>query len=307
MTTVNNKLQPATGEQFRLTQGSSAAVVASLAGALRSYTVGGTQLVETYADDAVPPSAAGILLAPWPNRVAGGRWELEGQRQQLDITDPAHGNAIHGLLRNTGYAAVEASASSVRLTAVIYPQHGYPFHLEHGVRYSLDADGGLRVRQSVTNLSGARAPFALGAHPFLRLGEVPTEELTLQVDAATTLITNEAMIPTGHVPVSGIRDLRLPRKVGPLALDAAYTGLAERGGKHRHTLSADDGRSVELWSDTAFGYVHVFVTDKFPGRSCAVALEPMTAPANALNSGAGLRWLEPGGTFSAEWGIRADL
>ena len=51
----------------------------------------------------------------------------------------------------------------------------------------------------------------------------------------------------------------------------------------------------------------MFVTDKFPGRDCAVALEPMTAPANALNSGEGLRWLEPGGTFSAEWGILAEL
>ncbi|MBD8043155.1 aldose 1-epimerase family protein [Arthrobacter sp. Sa2BUA2] len=307
MTTVNNMLQPATGEQFRLTQGSAAVVVASLAGALRSYTVGGTQLVETYPDDAVPPSAAGILLAPWPNRVAGGRWELDGQRQQLDITDPAHGNAIHGLLRNTGYAAVEKTESSVRLAAVIYPQHGYPFHLVHEVRYSLDADGGLRVRQSLTNLSGSRAPFALGAHPFLRLGEVPTEELALQVEGAVTLTTDASMIPTGQVPVSGSRDLRKPRKIGSLALDAAYTGLTEHGGQYWHTLSAEDGRRVQLWSDTAFGYVHVFVTDNFPGRTCAVALEPMTAPANALNSGEGLRWLEPGGNFSAEWGIRAEL
>ena len=307
MTTVNNMLQPATGEQFRLTQGSAAVVVAALAGALRSYTVGGTQLVETYPDDAVPPSAAGILLAPWPNRVAGGRWELDGQRQQLDITDPADGNAIHGLLRNTGYAAVEKTESSVGLAAVIYPQHGYPLHLVHEVRYSLDADGGLRVRQSLTNLSGSRAPFALGAHPFLRLGEVPTEELALQVEGAVTLTTDASMIPTGQVPVSGSRDLRKPRKIGSLALDAAYTGLTGHGGKYWHTLSAEDGRRVQLWSDTAFGYVHVFVTDNFPGRTCAVALEPMTAPANALNSGEGLRWLEPGGNFSAEWGILAVL
>ncbi|MBD7996679.1 aldose 1-epimerase family protein [Arthrobacter sp. Sa2CUA1] len=307
MTTVNNMLQPATGEQFRLTQGSAAVVVAALAGALRSYTVGGTQLVETYPDDAVPPYAAGILLAPWPNRVAGGSWELDGQPQQLDITDPSHGNAIHGLLRNTGYQAVEQTADSVRLAAAIYPQHGYPFHLVHEVRYSLDADGGLRVRQSLTNLSGSRAPFALGAHPFLRLGEVPTEELALQVEAAEILTANEALIPTGQVPVSGVRDLREPRKIGSLALDAAYTGLTERGGKYRHVLTAEDGRTVQLWSDTDFGYVHVFVTDKFPGRRCAVALEPMTAPANALNSGDGLRWLEPGGHFSAEWGIRASL
>ncbi|WP_312178862.1 aldose 1-epimerase family protein [Arthrobacter sp.] len=308
MTSGNSApIQPATGEQYRLTRGRAAAVVASLAGALRSYTVGGTALVETYSDEAIPPSAAGILLAPWPNRVAGGRWLLDGREQQLDITEPALGNAIHGLLRNTGYAAVETAPDSVRLAADIYPQHGYPFHLVHEVRYSLDEDGGLRVRQSLSNLSGARAPFALGAHPFLRLGEVPTEELTLRVEAASSLTTDEMMIPNGRIPVNGDGDLREGRRVGSLALDAAYTGLTERGGRHRHLLSAADGRSVQLWSDAAFGFVHVFVTDKFPGRDCAVALEPMTAPANALNSGEGLQWLEPGAVFSAEWGIQADL
>jgi aldose 1-epimerase len=30
----------------------------------------------------------------------------------------------------------------------------------------------------------------------------------------------------------------------------------------------------------------------------------MTAPANALNTGRGLRWLEPGASWSPRWGIR---
>ena len=95
---------PATGTQYRLERGDAAVVVASLGGGLRSYTVAGTQLVETYADESIPPSAAGILLAPWANRIAGARWQLDGQEQQLDVTEPKLQNAIHGLLRNTGYS-----------------------------------------------------------------------------------------------------------------------------------------------------------------------------------------------------------
>jgi aldose 1-epimerase len=38
-----------------------------------------------------------------------------------------------------------------------------------------------------------------------------------------------------------------------------------------------------------------------------VALEPMTGPANAFNSGDSLRWLAPGDSFTITWGIRADL
>lgn len=299
--------RPATGTQYRLEKGNAAAVVASLGGALRSYTAAGTQLVETYADESIPPSAAGILLAPWANRIAGARWELDGQEQQLDVTEPKLQNAIHGLLRNTGYTAVDHTPDSVVLSAEIFPQHGYPFHLVHEVRYSLDDDGGLRVRQSLANAGTGRAPFALGAHPFLRLGEVPSEDLTLRVDAASRLSTDAALIPTQKVNVSGADDLRPGRRVGGLDLDAAFTDLTAREGLFRHQLSAPDGRSVQLWAEQDFGYVHVFVTDKFPGRDCAVAIEPMTAPANCFNSGDGLRWLEPGERFSAEWGILAVL
>lgn len=33
----------------------------------------------------------------------------------------------------------------------------------------------------------------------------------------------------------------------------------------------------------------------------------MTAPANALNTGEDLRWLEPGDRWTLEWGITASL
>jgi aldose 1-epimerase len=37
-----------------------------------------------------------------------------------------------------------------------------------------------------------------------------------------------------------------------------------------------------------------------------VAIEPMTAPANAFNTGAGLRWLAPGESWTLRWGIRHE-
>lgn len=308
---------PATGAQFRISRatpgGTAEAQIAALAGALRSYSLDGTAFVETYPDTELPPSACGILLAPWPNRVAGGKWTLDGRTQQLDITEPSRGNASHGLLRNTGYRQTEAAdtgrtppGSSVTLAAEIFPQHGYPFHLAHEARYSLDEDGALRVRQALTNLGGTRAPFALGAHPFLRIGSVPAEELTLTVSGSTRLTVDDGLIPVGREPAGGPGDLRPGRRIGDLSLDAAYTDLELEDGEFRHRLRAPDGTGLVLWSGPEFGYVQVFVTDKFPGRTRAVAVEPMTAPANALNSGDGLRWLEPGAVFAAEWGIRPE-
>ncbi len=302
--------RPATGTQYLITRdtegGRAEARIAALAGALRGYSVAGTEYAETYPDNSLPPSACGILLAPWPNRVAGGKWTLDGKTQQLDITEPSRGNASHGLLRNTGYqpAGETDGQDSLTLQAEIFPQHGYPFHLLHEVTYSLDDDGGLRVRQSLANLGESHAPFALGAHPFLRIGSVPVEDLTLTVAAETRLTADERLIPVGREPVAGERDFRTGRRIGNQDLDSAYTGLDVVEGEHRHRLAAPDGRTVTLWSDPELGYVHVFLTDQLPGRSRAVALEPMTAPANALNSGEGLRWLDPGNSFSAQWGIR---
>jgi aldose 1-epimerase len=37
----------------------------------------------------------------------------------------------------------------------------------------------------------------------------------------------------------------------------------------------------------------------------SLAVEPMTAPVDAFRSGQDVAVLEPGGTFSASWGIRA--
>lgn len=76
-----------------------------------------------------------------------------------------------------------------------------------------------------------------------------------------------------------------------------------------HTLRSPDGRCVSRWADHTFGFVHVFITRGFPrgeGFTTAIALEPMTSQANALNSGVGLRWLAPGDTLSASWAIRYD-
>src|SRR3954452_14242197 len=141
--------RPATGEQFEISRGGARAVVTELAGCLRLFECDGVQLTETFGDGDIRPGAAGILLAPWPNRVAGGQWLLHGSPQQLDITEPARGNASHGLLRNTGYRPVSRSESSIVLRAEIFPQHGYPFRLTHEASYAIDAGGGLMVTQSL--------------------------------------------------------------------------------------------------------------------------------------------------------------
>ncbi|SEE67113.1 aldose 1-epimerase [Arthrobacter alpinus] len=300
-------IRAATGTQFTLRHGGATAIIASLAAGLRHYDKGGVELVESYPLDAIAPGAAGITLAPFANRIDGGLWQLNGTRQQLDITEVPRNNAIHGLLRNTGYHCLEHSQAHVLLEAVIHPQHGYPFLARHQVRYELLASGDLRVAQTLINDSNSAAPFVLGAHPYFTLGDTAPEDLRIQVNAATCLTVNERMIPTVAVEVSGVFDLREGQAVPESLMDHAFTDLLTDDGVARHTLSAQDGRSVSLWHDSSVQYVHVYITKEFPGRSLAVAMEPMTGPANAFNSGDGLRWLGAGEHFTMTWGIESLL
>ncbi len=292
-----------TGTQYVLTRGDSRAVITQVAAALREFTIGGINISSPYDELSTPPFAAGIVLVPWPNRVEDGIWLLDERPQQLDITEPAKHNAIHGLLRYTGYDLIERAEASVTLGATVFPQHGYPFHLDTTVRYELLEDE-LAVTHTITNLSAVPAPVAIGTHPFLTIGDVAPEELVLTVHATTHFDVDARLNPRGEHPVDGTDyDLRSGRALGELHLDDAWGGVQTVDGVAAR-LTAPDGREVRLKQDHQHGYIQVFTTRDFPGTSLAVAIEPMTAPANALNSGRGLRWLEPGETWSASWGIQ---
>ncbi|PCN48368.1 hypothetical protein Csp2054_06515 [Curtobacterium sp. 'Ferrero'] len=301
-----------TGAQYRLRHagpdGVVEAVVTEVAAGIRELRVAGFDLTEPFAVDQAPPGADGIVLVPWPNRVAGGRWELDGAAQQLDVSEPKYGNASHGLLRFSPYRTVSQTESSIEQEATIHPQHGWPFTLETRVHHEL-VDDGIRVTHTITNRSGSRAPFAVGAHPYLRAGDTPPEDLVVTLDAATAFSTNEQKVPDGSFDVTGTdSDLRAGRRAGDSDLDTAYTDITpDAEGVRRTTVHGPEGDGVELWQDESFRYVQVFTSRTFPrgeGTGLAVAVEPMTAPANALNSGEGLRWLEPDETWTGTWGIR---
>ncbi|TFD44791.1 aldose epimerase [Cryobacterium sp. TMT1-2-1] len=311
-------MRAATGHQYELTAatpaGPARATVTEVAAGLRAYSVGGIDLVETFPSEAVPPKAAGIVLVPWPNRIRDGVWVHDGVQRELALTEPALRNASHGLLRFAPYRELDRTAGSVTLGATVFPQTGYPFQLDTEVTYTLAADG-LEVTHVLRNVGQADAPVALGAHPYLKIGDVPTGDLVLRVAAGTHIDVDDRLNPVGETPVDGTPfDLRNGQTVRDLDLDDGFGSVAFTNGRTEHSLTAPDGRCVVLWGDENMRYVQVFTPRNFPVsaegsepvRGQAVAIEPMTAPANAFNSGAGLRALAPGESWTLRWGIRHE-
>ena len=291
---------PPTGAQFEISAGDVTATVTEVGAGLRALTCGGLPYVETYPVDRRPPRGSGTVLVPWPNRTAGGRWTWNGAVQQLALSEPAAGNAIHGLLRATYYDVVERAAGAITLGARLAVQNGWPVPLATRIRYAVDADG-LTVTHTVRNLGADSVPFGVGTHPYLRAGNAATDDCTLQI-AATTALPLEGGLPTGPAQPG---DFRRGHRLAGLELDHAFGGCVPADGDTlvRHRLTGPDG-GVELWADPDFRWVQVFTPNDHPGRGRAVAVEPMTCPPDALNSGTDLIILAAGESWTGSWGLR---
>ena len=291
----------ASGEQWQISAGGHEATVVEVGGGLREYTVDGVPQILGYAADVPAPSSAGAQLVPWPNRIRDGRYTFGGVTQQLPLVEPKLGNASHGLLRWASWRCVSVERAAVTLECTVNPQSGYPHRLSVSTRYEVSTRG-LAVSHEVTNTGVDEAPFGFGAHPYLYVDGATVDELELHLPGARErVLTDARSLPVGREDVAGTEfDFSLPRRVGALELDTAFSGV-----DGPVTLSTSDGRGVSLWMDEGFRWVQVFTSDVLPPprRRRAVAVEPMTCPADAFNSGEDLLVLAPGENWRGSWGI----
>lgn len=300
-----------TGDQFQIEAGGYRAVVTESGGALRLLEHDGRPLVDGFAEDAIPTGGRGQLLMPWPNRIRDGSYSFGGTDHQLALTEPSRHNASHGLVRWAAWSVEEHTANSVSLGYRLMAQTGYPWTVDLHVLYDLSADG-LTVTQTATNMSGSPAPYAQGAHPYLAAGAAPVDEWELTLPAATRLLVDDRLLPSGRADVAGTAyDFRAARPVGSTVLNDAFTDL-DRDADGIATVTVRDragGRGVELWVDGRHRWLQVYSGDDTPTPRRSLAVEPMTAPADAFRSGDDLVTLspagEPGHELSASWGIRS--
>ncbi|KUJ65575.1 hypothetical protein ACZ90_46560 [Streptomyces albus subsp. albus] len=249
----------------------------------------------------------GQILVPWPNRVSGGRYRWGGEDLQLPLSEPEHGNAIHGLLRWTSWQVTESGGPRVALQTSLWPQPGYPFHLRVRADYAL-GDAGLEVTVTTWNGSGNIAPYGVGQHPYLTIGTATVDEALLTVPAETWLRTDESGLPVAEEPVSGTPyDFRTARAIGGERLDTPF-GSLQRDARGRTVVrlahpSGDHG--TDLWLGEGTNYLQIYTGDTLPEpeRHRAVAIEPMSCPPNAFATGASVVSLEPGEQHTMRWGI----
>ena len=300
---------PPTGEQVELVRrsdhGVQRAVVVEVGGGLRSYDVDGVAVLDGFGEQEMVTAARGQVLAPWPNRLHGGRYTWDGVEHEVAMDEPAQRNALHGLVRFRAWRVADRTGNAVTMALRLHPSPPYPFCLDLTARYAL-TDDGLVVEHTATNVGPQAAPYALGTHPYVTVGGL-VDDARLTVPAGTWLPTDEHQVPTGTEPVDGTDyDFRTARALGPLEIDHAFGDL-QRDADGRARLVLEGERTVEVWVDERFGWLEVFTGDIVPEperRRRGLGVEPMTAPPNAFVTGEGVERLEPGTTTTARWGVR---
>ncbi|WP_120004151.1 hypothetical protein [Nesterenkonia muleiensis] len=238
---------------------------------------------------------AGAVLAPWPNRVVKASYVYDESTYQLPVNEEATGAALHGLLHDVDLAVQYQRESEVHLAGVIEPSEGYPFRLEAVLVYRVAGQLGLTTTLSTRyapqdDEEGAEtAPFGAGFHPYLTAGDAPLRTCRLRLPATTVAKTKANGKVVGSHAVSGDLDLTDGPLLAGLNIDHAYTNLPE-GGWSAELMHGPSGFMVRMIADTPWAQVY---TGQAIGGA-GVAVEPMTCPPNAFNSGRDLITLEPG-------------
>ncbi|MFE5889075.1 aldose epimerase family protein [Streptomyces sp. NPDC056462] len=183
-----------------------------------------------------PGPYLGALIGRYANRIAGGRFPLDGLTYALDPNDPP--NSLHGGERGFDKRVWEVTPveHGVRLSRVSpHGEEGFPGRLEVSATYTLSSDRALRIAyEAVTD---APTVVNLTNHSYFNLagagsGNASGHELRLAASRYTPVDAD--LIPTGSLDeVAGTRfDFRQARKAGAgydhnFVLDKGVTGAAE--------------------------------------------------------------------------------
>lgn len=249
------------------------------------------------------------FLHPWANRLGESRFALGRRKVDLDlgglhVKRDGSGLPMHGLLTAAPGWRVERhlELDDGGLLLAGFDFGSYPhlldaFPFPHRVAIEARLEGAaLSISTTVRAGDEVGVPLAFGFHPYLCLPGVPRAEWVLEAPVGERLDLDDQMLPTGRREAVRIE----PGPLGERHFDDAY--LAPSGGAP-FALSGG-GRRLELRLGEGYPFTQIYA----PADTDAVAIEPMTAPANALLSGEDLRWLDPGASFTATFSISvADI
>lgn len=254
---------------------------------------------------------SGALVGRFANRIAHGRFTLNGETYKTDVNSLGC-HTLHGGSEGSAmmlWRIEEHEADRLVMALDMADGHmGFPGNLTVRVTCSLPGDGVLAM--DIEAVSDAATPCSFAQHSYFNLDGGPTiEGHELQVMADRVLPVDADQIPTGEVaPVAGTRfDFNVPRAIGSSGYDHNFCTATEQVSRRPVAVlhSPDSGLRLSVESTEpglqVYDADHVRCADGLDGRSygakSGLALEAQNWP-DAVN----MPWaprtiLEPSGVY----------
>ena len=213
----------------------------------------------------------GAALGRYANRIAEGRFTLDGKEYTLPLNDK--GRTLHGGVK--GFDSVVWDVESSNDTTIVFRyrsadgEEGFPGNLDVEMSYTLTPSNEFRIDYRAE--TDAPTVVNLSHHSFFNLkgegnGTILDNELWIKAAATTPVDAN--LIPTGEIaPVEGTPfDFRTATAIGA-RIGVENEQLKNGGGYDHNWVLSRDGEGVELVAslyDPTTGRVMEVLTDQ-PG------------------------------------------
>ncbi len=267
----------------------------------------------------------GATIGRYANRIASGRFVLDGEPVQVDTND--RGNHLHGGSEGFDqrvWDVLDHDQQSARLQLVSpHGDQGFPGRLVvtaeiavegNDVLWSLAAE---TDRPTVVNLT---------QHSYFNLdgegaGALDEHVLSVPADRFTPVDPSGIPLPTGHAPVIGTPfDLRTPRRLGPIMRSSAEQVVRGPGIDHNFVVKGAGERTCAVVASPAAGlrlevrsnqpglqvYTGNFLDGTVAGPSGrlyrqgdGIALEPQRHPDTPNHPAFGSAVLRPGDRYES--------
>ncbi len=241
------------------------------------------------------------LLAPWANRLGATTYRAAGRKVELSDAPGLHldgnGLPIHGtLVGRAGWTMTSVRTQPGTAGLVARFQAGddeqvmasFPF--PHTLAVGITVTPGRVTVATTLAPSGRRpVPVSFGWHPYFRIPEAGRDRLRVGLPARHRLVLDERQLPTGE-------EVAEAAEIVPLADRSFDDGY--RLGRDRQLVLSGGRRRVGVALDKGYPFAQVYA----PEGQDFVALEPMTAPTDALSHDSAPT-VEPGSTFTARFAV----
>jgi len=207
----------------------------------------------------------GCIVGRYANRIANGKFELEGQIYNLAVNNGE--NHLHGGLKAFDKVIWDVTSFENENEAGIElhylspdGEEGYPGNLNTTVNYSLTNKNELVIKYETT--SDKATPVNLTHHSYFNLAgskgvDILNHELRIDADFFTPV--DESQIPTGELRnVTGTpMDFKKPMIIGDRINEV------DGGYDHNYVLNPNDnfGKAAELFEKESGRLIEVFTTE----------------------------------------------